>query len=82
MTLLPTKAEADGCLVEPLSPALVLERGVAAFTRSAGLTAHRTIDRYRATFMTALIVILLFAVSVHLPDHGVPVQSVFHRAAR
>ena len=83
MTLLLTKAEVDGCPMEPLNPALdAPARGVTAFTRSVELTAHRVIERHRATVMTALIVILAFAVSIHFPDHGVPMDSLFHHSPK
>ena len=83
MTLLPTKADVDGAPMEPLHPALhVPARGVAPFTRSVVLTAHSAIERHRATVTTALIVILAFVVSIHFPDHGVPVHGIFHHPPR
>jgi len=69
--------------MEPLNPALnVPARGVTTFTGSAGIVAHRFIERHRATLTTALIVILAFAVSIHFPDHGVPINSLVHHPPR
>jgi hypothetical protein len=44
--------------------------------------AHAFIKRHRATVTTALIVILAFAVSIHFPDHGVPVHRLFDHPPR
>jgi hypothetical protein len=68
--------------MEPLSPALAPARGVTAFTRFAWLTTHSAIERHRATVTTVLIVILVFVVSIHFPDHGVPAHSPFHHPPR
>jgi hypothetical protein len=70
--------------MEPLNPALdAPARGVTIFTQSAGLMAHRFIERHRATVTTALIIILAFAVSVHFPGHGVPTYGgPFHHPPR
>jgi hypothetical protein len=70
--------------MEPLNPALdAPTRGIAGFTRSAGLTAHSAIERHRVTVTTALIVILAFVVSIHFPDHhGLPIHGLFHHPPR
>jgi hypothetical protein len=69
--------------MEPLNAALdAPARGVTTFTGSAGLVVHRFIERHRATVTTVLIVMLAFAVSIHFPDHGVPINSLVHHAPR
>jgi len=69
--------------MEPLNPALdVPAHGVATFTRSVGFTVHSAIERHRATVTTALIVVLAFAVSIHFPNHGVPIHGPFHHPPR
>ena len=69
--------------MEPLNPAL---NGPGAWCRSfhstAGLMAHGDIERPRATVTTELIVILVFAVSIHFPDHGVPIHSLLRHPPR
>ena len=78
-----TNAEVDGCPMGPLNPALdAPARGVAAFARSVELAAHRVIERHRARVTITLIVILVFAVSIHFPDHGVPINSLAHHPPR
>jgi hypothetical protein len=69
--------------MESLNPALdAPARGLEAFTRSVWLMARGFIERRRATVTTALIVILMFAVSIHFPDHGVPMNGLFHHPPR
>jgi hypothetical protein len=41
---------------------------VAPHRRSFVEAAHRAIERYRATILTALIIVLAFAIAIHLPD--------------
>jgi hypothetical protein len=78
-----TKADVDGCPMEALNPALdAPARGAAAFIRSVGLTVHSAIEHHRATVTTALIVILAFVVSIHFPDHGLPIHGPFHHPPR
>lgn len=72
-----------GAAMEPFNPTLdAPARGVADFTRSVGLTAHRAIERHRATVTTALIVLLAFVVSIHFPDHGVPIRGLVQHPPR
>jgi hypothetical protein len=72
-----------GAAMEPFNPALdAPTRGVADLSRSIGLTAHRAVERHRATVTTALIVLLAFVVSIHFPDHGVPTHGLFHHSPR
>lgn len=56
--------------------------GVATFTRSVRFSARSAIDRHRATVTTALIVILAFVVSIHFPNHGVPIHGPFRHPPR
>jgi hypothetical protein len=46
----------------------VPKHGIAARGRSFAQVAHRAIERYQATVLTALIVVLAFAVAIHFPN--------------
>jgi len=74
----------DAQPMEPLIPALdAPARGVTTVTQSAGLMAHHFIERHRATITTALIIVLVFAVSIHFTGHGVPMYGgPFHHPPR
>jgi hypothetical protein len=43
-------------------------QGVATHRRSFVQAAHRAIERHRATTLTALIIVLTFAIATHFPD--------------
>ena len=73
----------DAQHMEPMIPALdAPARGVTTFTQSAGLKTHGFIERYRATIMTAVIIIMAFAVSIHFSDHGVGLNHLARHAPR
>jgi hypothetical protein len=42
--------------------------GVTARGQSFVQVSHRAIERYRATILTALIIVLAFAVAIHTPS--------------
>jgi hypothetical protein len=56
--------------------------GVTTFTQSAGIMTHGFIEHYRATIVTTLVIVLAFAVSIHFPDHGVPLDHLAHHTPR
>jgi hypothetical protein len=43
-------------------------QGVTSRGRSFVQVTHRAIERYRVTIVTALIIVLAFAIAIHFPD--------------
>jgi hypothetical protein len=56
--------------------------GIPSVFAPVAIKLHGIFDRHRATVMTALIVILAFAVSIHFPDHGAAIHGPFAHPPR